>query len=457
MNPTSGSPLGPTWEGHVWTTTDALKLFEACLDGTLHHVPRRPHDRERSSLIRSGNVFIYEENASGIKRWTDGVPWSPSRILGNFLVYRELVKPFPPGEKKRAQKRPKGGRTSKPGEPYPRRPSNEEQQMSGKASKTDAVFECRDNERALIGSLIDSYGFKEGGLVKKTMSIIWNGVHHHLVSYYNIDEVLEGGMKTPSKDPALDYVKPRRELIALQNFRAPLDDPDPSAQDPVNAFSGTYDYGRGSYRTASLTDPLNQHNPHISQLAMGPYGAMHFSPSKIPPNLQSYAHIGQTTQPFFSATSTSAQPLPMKQESFVQFAAQYHSNSNGQLSVLQDPTAEHAPDQAVHSYRHRQDSTLNLPSRGNSIGSIPAMNDSKALDSTQWNRRHSAYSPMGAAFNAQAPYSGTPSWGLAATIPQTLPRTEDDWNALHSASQWTLSAGEGSPRQTNFQMPSSTG
>jgi hypothetical protein len=96
----SSSPLSPTFYGHIASTQDALILFEACLSGAVNHVARRPHDRERTSLIKSGNVFIYEEHSSGIKRWTDGVPWSPSRILGNFLVYRELERPFPPGEKK---------------------------------------------------------------------------------------------------------------------------------------------------------------------------------------------------------------------------------------------------------------------------------------------------------------------------------------------------------------------
>src|SRR6195952_5636341 len=114
-----GAALQPTFTGHVATTQDALILFEGCLQGHLSHVPRRPHDRERSTLIRSGSVFIYEENASGIKRWTDGVTWSPSRILGNFLVYRELDKPFPPGEKKRAMKK-QARRPSRPGEPYAR-------------------------------------------------------------------------------------------------------------------------------------------------------------------------------------------------------------------------------------------------------------------------------------------------------------------------------------------------
>jgi hypothetical protein len=42
-----------------------------CLSGALNHVAQRPHDRERASLIKSGNVFIYEEHSSSIKRWTD--------------------------------------------------------------------------------------------------------------------------------------------------------------------------------------------------------------------------------------------------------------------------------------------------------------------------------------------------------------------------------------------------
>jgi hypothetical protein len=109
----------PTWHGFIHTTMDALHVLEACLVGKLHHIPRRPHDRERGSIISSGNVFIYEENASGIKRWTDGVTWSPSRIMGNFLVYRELNEPFPAGEKKKAKKRKRGSEDPDPVENAP--------------------------------------------------------------------------------------------------------------------------------------------------------------------------------------------------------------------------------------------------------------------------------------------------------------------------------------------------
>jgi hypothetical protein len=109
-HPTNGSNscMAPTWTGFIHSTADAVVVLEACLQGRLSHIPRRPHDRERATIIVSGNVFIYEENASGIKRWTDGVTWSPSRIMGNFLVYRELNEPFPAGEKKKAKKRKRG-------------------------------------------------------------------------------------------------------------------------------------------------------------------------------------------------------------------------------------------------------------------------------------------------------------------------------------------------------------
>lgn len=254
MSASSGGSLQPTFNGHVASTHDALLLFEACLTGALHHVPRRPHDRERSQLIRSGCVFIYEENASGIKRWTDGVPWSPSRILGNFLVYRELLKPFPPGEKKRATKRNK--RPTKPGEPYPRTDSvasNGSVALSPTTPSTPAFNKQeggfdRDTERSLIGSLVDSYGFKEDGLVKKTMSVNVQGVHHHLVSYYKVNDVLSGVLGTPTTDPQLRQLRPRPELTSRQNFRAPLDDVDDALDGQMDGPRNPYPYGdRGGY------------------------------------------------------------------------------------------------------------------------------------------------------------------------------------------------------------------
>lgn len=78
-----------TYYGGIESTADALRVFELCRQGRLGRVRRRLHDAERRQ-IRSGSVFVFDEAESGIRRWTDGRVWSPSRILGNFLVYREL-------------------------------------------------------------------------------------------------------------------------------------------------------------------------------------------------------------------------------------------------------------------------------------------------------------------------------------------------------------------------------
>ncbi|KAI1412986.1 Gti1/Pac2 family-domain-containing protein [Hypoxylon sp. FL1857] len=276
--PPSGGPLLPTFTGYISSTMDALILFEACLRGVLFHVPRRPHDRERSSLIVSGNVFIYEEHSSGIKRWTDGVPWSPSRILGNFLLYRELDKPFQPGEKKRAMKRskPDGG----VGKPSSSSRSNSIGTGMASAlvssgpsmSNFEAMTNGRnDTERALVGSLIDSYQFKHDGLVKKTISVTYNGIQHHMVSYYSIEDVIRQKLKTPSTDISLRGVIPRGPLISSGSFRAPVDDHEVIMAEPhirelmgINPYSSYPMNGSGS-RSLSM--------PSMPSLAQPAWGA----------------------------------------------------------------------------------------------------------------------------------------------------------------------------------------
>ncbi|KAK0518107.1 Global transcription regulator sge1, partial [Tilletia horrida] len=67
------------------STKDALLLFEAVRQNRLPKITRRLREEERAELIRSGAVFVFDEAESGVKRWTDGLYWSPSRILNNFL------------------------------------------------------------------------------------------------------------------------------------------------------------------------------------------------------------------------------------------------------------------------------------------------------------------------------------------------------------------------------------
>ncbi|KAL7751795.1 hypothetical protein RI367_002795 [Sorochytrium milnesiophthora] len=67
---------------------DALLVVEACRRGVLPLVTRRLSDRKRGS-IQPGAVYVWKEQKTGLKRWTDGKSWSPSRVHGSFLMYRE--------------------------------------------------------------------------------------------------------------------------------------------------------------------------------------------------------------------------------------------------------------------------------------------------------------------------------------------------------------------------------
>ncbi|RDA87291.1 hypothetical protein CP532_1309 [Ophiocordyceps camponoti-leonardi (nom. inval.)] len=300
------NPLSPTWHGHIASTLDALILFEASLSGMIRHVPRRPHDRERQDLIKSGGVFIYEEHSSGIKRWTDGVSWSPSRILNNFLIYRELEKPFPPGEKKRALKKKKTPTAgiSRPDEGSRANTSNLASVASGVLSK--------DAERALIGSLIDSYPFKKGGLVKKTISVTYRGVPHHLVSYYNVDDVMSGRLTTPSRDPAFENVVPRKELITSQNFRAPIDELEYGSEGPLchGAPNGHHEFGNNSGSILQRAWQPTMQNVHVPDYGNAGYTMQpgpHDSFNPFPMNVPS---LQAPLPPSIPSSATSSMPPP---------------------------------------------------------------------------------------------------------------------------------------------------
>ncbi|CAO3622437.1 unnamed protein product [Mucor hiemalis] len=79
----------------------------------------------------------------------------------------------------------------------------------------------RNRERRLVGSLSDSYRFRKDGLIKKTMSIIVNGVAQHLISYYLPNDIISNKLRTPSSVPELASLEISPDLLVKQNFRIP--------------------------------------------------------------------------------------------------------------------------------------------------------------------------------------------------------------------------------------------
>lgn len=141
-----------TFYGFVQTTNDALLLFEACRIGKLKRIQRRLSESERLSQVVSGSVFIWDEEESGIKRWTDGKTWSPSRIHGSFLIYKEME------------------------------PTSKRKNLNGNPSEDSPS------------------GVKEDGLIKKALSICTaNNKRQHLVSYYSREDFDNARLPIPSE------------------------------------------------------------------------------------------------------------------------------------------------------------------------------------------------------------------------------------------------------------------
>ncbi|KZS87727.1 hypothetical protein SISNIDRAFT_419236, partial [Sistotremastrum niveocremeum HHB9708] len=212
----------PPWCGWIETTGDALLILEAARRGIIPRVTRRLVETERK-MINSGSVFVFDEDESGIKRWTDGYYWSPSRILGNFLA----------GSNRGQKKSEVAARAESVASTSP--PHDQEiEQLYDPNNKTGTFHILsrpkneptingmdRNRERTLVGSLTNSYKFKPNGMMKKTFSLTIGGVSQHLISYYRIEDVESGKLRCPSTYPELTSLEISRDYLDKTHFRCP--------------------------------------------------------------------------------------------------------------------------------------------------------------------------------------------------------------------------------------------
>ncbi|KAJ4481270.1 Gti1/Pac2 family-domain-containing protein [Lentinula aciculospora] len=241
----------PPWMGWIETTGDALLILEAARRGLIPRVTRRLVDSERK-MITSGSVFVFDEDESGIKRWTDGFFWSPSRILGNFLIYRETDKRGPGHKGARSQEAEAPDVSQSSDTHSLSRPKSE-------TSNNNLGFD-KLRERSLIGSLTNSYKFKSDGLVKKTFSLSIGGVAQHLISYYRIEDVEQGRLRSPSSLPELASLDISPEYLDKTHFRNP-----PKVEvgpDGVPRYRGEADDPETS--SSILTAPLSSGLPLLT-------------------------------------------------------------------------------------------------------------------------------------------------------------------------------------------------
>lgn len=253
----------PAFRGYIESTFDALLIFEACQRGMCPKVTRRLHERERR-MIGSGSVYVFDERDTGIKRWTDGRVWSPSRILQNFLVYRELDKRAAPPAQPNADQalttdmdaaNSSFQSTSSVGASGLPMPGSHSPTDGGSPalSSPDLPVIDKTRERALVGSLTSSYRFRQDGLVKKTISVA--GLH--MISYYKMEDVLQGRLRTPASHPEMQSLEISPHFLVNQNFRV-------APQIEIGADGRPRYRGEGDGSTPSLVPSTGSASPHGS-------------------------------------------------------------------------------------------------------------------------------------------------------------------------------------------------
>ncbi|KAJ7719429.1 Gti1/Pac2 family-domain-containing protein [Mycena maculata] len=215
----------PPWSGWIATTRDALLILEAARRGLIPRVTRRLADAERK-MIASGSVFVFDEDESGIKRWTDGYFWSPSRILGNFLLYRETERRGEGhGKRGKRGREEEGEGDEDEGELDGEEEEGEGEEVEGgkRLSRPKTAGVDRHRERTLVGSLTNSYKFKADGLMKKVSDSPTFGLRgtQHLISYYSPADVAAGRLRPPSSLPELASLAIAESLLERANFRVP--------------------------------------------------------------------------------------------------------------------------------------------------------------------------------------------------------------------------------------------
>jgi len=75
--------------GYIGNYDEAILIVHTVRLGLFETMTRRLNNEERDG-IESGDIFCFIENDHGMRRWTDGRVWSPSKISGEFLIYQEV-------------------------------------------------------------------------------------------------------------------------------------------------------------------------------------------------------------------------------------------------------------------------------------------------------------------------------------------------------------------------------
>ncbi|KAF7311993.1 hypothetical protein MIND_00211200 [Mycena indigotica] len=213
----------PPFYGAVETTMNALRLIHAARQGIIPRITRRLNDAERRSMIKSGAVFVFSVEESGIKRWT-----GPFFFLLNLHITKltssrwfTLVAVAYRGQLLVQVYREINERTNSRGSQKRLYPSDE----TSRALSVRPTFPT--HNRDPLTAIPDprqasEHGtFKPNGLIKKTITVTIEGSDLHLISYYTASDQHSGKLKRPTCRPDIMALTMDPRLFRSTNFRVP--------------------------------------------------------------------------------------------------------------------------------------------------------------------------------------------------------------------------------------------
>ncbi|CAE6373361.1 unnamed protein product [Rhizoctonia solani] len=326
------------------STKDALLVIEAAERGLFRRLVRRLTEPERAQSIYSGSVLVYDESESHIRRFTDTLVWSPSRIIGNYLVYREMREREP---------RP----TSRAGAALPPQPASSRSLVRPRvqSSLEQSEAERKRKEQLYVGSLTHHEKFKPNGLVKRTFSLMTEGKHIHVIGYYTYEDAMEDRFLSPSEHPEFAKLTLSQDLLKDKSaFRVPpqieeledghlvyageeekkgtSDSERASADRTSPASSASGPPSRLSFPLHPFTEVQSQTNP-ISELP--PLRALPLTPS--------WDHMPATDPSMFDKPAYTCQSRSDPTQYFSGFNSPAHTQDQLSLPPLSLPSLDPSP------------------------------------------------------------------------------------------------------------------
>jgi hypothetical protein len=264
-----------TYFGYIETVQDALLVIEAARRGLLPRAQHRLTDSERAN-IRSGSIFVWDESEVGMRRWTDGRSWSPSRVNGCFLNYREL-------EHRRCSQ----GASFSYSMCMPHDNMSTFNWMGESGQRKPMASRMRTSSTGTSsGRNKNNFRYKVNGLTKRTISVTISEPRKlHLISYFCKQDVINGHLRRPRDDPVLSKQEIPSELypdvIVAPNTSDQESDRLRLSSSPQHEASPCYAAAAAAYPSPRSDVPMTIQKPQDYAVPESNYYRMN-TPSKSP-------------------------------------------------------------------------------------------------------------------------------------------------------------------------------